>query len=192
MIKLKYFLTIICIFASLSLSAKHLEFMGIPISGTINSFQAKLQAKGCSLASNNKDLPTGIRGFTGVFAGKDCDIIVWYNHKTKIVYQVRAVVDCGSSLDNAHNTFLYYKNLLNQKYKEIALTSDMLEDSSNGDYNFDMVILEPPIEVGAQAIGTINLFIIEYDTYPSSYGVSITYEDLENSTKNENETLNDL
>lgn len=189
---LRLLLSFLSLLFALVVSAKHLEFMGIPITGTINSFQTKLQGKGCSLYKYNSELPTGIRGFNGVFAGKDCNIYVWYNHRSKIVYKVRAVVDCGTSLESSHNTFRYFKNLLLQKYEGLALNSDMLEDSSNGEYDFDMIVIEPPIQVGAPAIGGITLNIIEYDTFPISYGVAITYEDIENSSKNENDTLNDL
>ena len=177
---------------SFSLNAKHLEFMGTPITGTITSFQTKLQSKGCSIAKGNNQLPSGIRGFKGVFAGKDCDIYVWYNHRTKQVYKVRAISDCGSALDVAHNTPHYYKNLLNQKYEGISLNSDMLEDSTNNEYEFDMVVIQPPIEVGARALGTIDVHIIDYDGYPTTYGVAITYEDIEGSSQNEQNTLNDL
>ena len=187
-IVLLFFTMLFCFVAQ----AKHLEFMGIPITGTITTFQSKLLAKGCSLAKGNNQLPSGIRAFKGVFAGKDCDIIVWYNHKTKIVYQVRAIADGGSSLDNAHNIFYYYKNMLNRKYEGEALTSDMLEDSKNGEFEFDMVVIQPPVEVGAQALGTISISIIDYDGYPITYGVAITYEDFDNSTKNEQNTLEDL
>lgn len=183
---------IIAVACCVIVQAKHLEFMGIPINGTITSFQSKLQSKGCSLSKDNNQLPTGIRGFKGVFAGKDCNIYVWYNHKTKQVYQVHAVTECGNSIDNAHNTFYYYKNLLNQKYTGMALTSDMLEDSTNGEFDFDVMVIEPPIEVGSTLLGSINVSIIEYDTYPVSYGIAITYEDFDNSSKNEQNTLDDL
>lgn len=186
--------TILILFGIILLSivaeAAHLEFMGIPINGTISSFQTKLLAKGSTVGKNNKDLPTGIRSFDGVFAGKDCEIIVWYNHRTKHVYQVRAIVEC-ISLEVAHNTFDYYKNLLNQKYSGVALTSDMLEEHSEP-YDFNMMVIEPPIEVGATLIGSISVNIIDYDTYPASYGLAITYEDFENSQKNNRNIIEDL
>lgn len=188
----KVVLLLLLILLSFAAHAKHLEFMGIPITGTITSFQSKLIAKGCSVAKGNNQLPSGIRAFKGVFAGKDRDIIVWYNHKTKIAYQVRAVADAGASLDNAHSIFYYYKNMLNRKYEGEALTSDMLEDSDNGDFEFDMMVIQPPIEVGAQIIGSISVNIIDYDGYPTTYGIAITYEDLDGSSKNEQNSLNDL
>lgn len=175
---------------SFAAEAAHLEFMGIPINGTISSFQTKLLAKGATVGKHNKDLPSGIRSFDGVFAGKDCIIIVWYNQRTKHVYQVRAIVEC-ISLEVAHNTFDYYKNLLNQKYSGVALTSDMLEEQSEP-FDFYMMVIEPPIVVGAKLIGSISVNIIDYDTYPASYGVAITYEDFENSQKNEQNIIDDL
>ncbi|MCM1256172.1 MAG: hypothetical protein NC221_08650 [Duncaniella sp.] len=171
--------------------AKHMEFMGIPINGTISSFQAKLQAKGCSVSKYSKDLPSGVRMLTGVFAGEDCNIYVWYNNKTKQVYRVRAVKDCEESLQTAHNTFYYFKNLLKQKYSDCALSSDDLEGLTSTDYEFELMVVE---EQGDDVMlrGTIDVEIIEYDTYPSQYGVSITYEDFDNTSKNEQKTLEDL
>ena len=172
--------------------AKHLEFMGIPINGSITSFQNKLLAKGCSVSKENKLLPTGIRGFHGLFAGKDCDIYVWYNPRTKIVYSVRAVAYCGSTIENAQNVFNYFKNLLTKKYEDMALTSDMLEDSDNSEYEFDLIVIQPPVKEGSEILGTISVGIIDYDDYPQTYSVAITYEDLNNSSKNEQNTLDDL
>lgn len=74
---MKKLLLFIALVLSISAHAVHLEFMGIPINGSISNFQAKLIAKGCTLDKYSKELPTGIRGFKGVFAGKDCQIIVW-------------------------------------------------------------------------------------------------------------------
>ena len=74
----------------------------------------------------------------------------------------------------------------------ISLNSDMLEDSTNNEYEFDMVVIQPPIEVGAKALGTIDVHIIDYDGYPTTYGLAITYEDIEGSSQNEQNTLNDL
>ena len=188
----KVVLLLLVAICSFAVQAKHLEFMGIPITGSITSFQSKLIAKGCSVAKDTNHYPIGIRSFKGIFAGKDCDILVWYNPKTKIVYKVRAIADGGTSLDNTHNIFYYYKNMLNRKYEGQVVTSDMLEDSENGEFEFDMFVFQPPIEVGVQALGTISIHIIEYDVYPTTYGVAITYEDFEGSSKNEENSMNDL
>lgn len=181
---------IISLMMSLISQAAHLEFMGIPIDGTISNFQTKLLKKGCSIGRLNKYLPTGSRLYEGIFAGKECRIIVWYNHKSKKVYKTRAIVEC-SSLEIAHDTFDYYKKLLTQKYIETSLSSDFIAESSDP-YDFYMAIFEPPIEVGSPVLGVISLDIIDYESYPKSYGLAITYEDIVNSEENEQNALDDL
>lgn len=46
---------------------QHLTFMGIPITGTIDQFSAKLRAKGIRLSAR---LDKGTRGFYGTFMGE--------------------------------------------------------------------------------------------------------------------------
>lgn len=187
--KIRYILlSILCMFA-LSGSAKHLAFMGIPINGTISTFQTKLSNKGCKVSNLNYQLPSGIRMFTGVFAGNDSEIFVYFNTKTKIVYKVRVLVK-EPSLDIARSTFDYYKNLLSQKYEDVCLTSDMLEDNGLGDYEFEFLIFSTPLQEGAQLSGIIDLDVYEYDDY--EYAVRLDYTDYENAEKNEGSVMDDL
>jgi hypothetical protein len=53
-------------------------------------------------------------------------------------------------------------------------TFGMLENSNKGEYDFDVMVLEPPIEVGFQLHESISLYIIENNTYPTTYGTEIT------------------
>ena len=186
------FFFVACCFAISCYAQEHLSFMGIPITGTITSFQNKLIAKGCTLLKNNKILPTGVRGFKGVFAGKDCEIFVWFNNRTKIVYSMRAVTDSESDLDEVHNTFYYFKNRLSQKYLEIALSSDMLEDDKKSEYEYSLLVIQQPVEEGAQILGSIDVHIIDYDGLPATHSVAVTYTDFKNSSKNEQDTIDDL
>lgn len=163
--------------------------MGIPITGTINSFQTKLLAKGCRLVQYNNLLPNGIRGFEGVFAGKDCKIAVFYNNRTKQVYGVRAFINCDSS-DTAGNTFNYYKNLLTKKYEDLSIDSDDLEDSSVT--YFGMVIFEAPPQEGMEQIGEIDISIKDQDDYDNPYYVAIEYIDAIGYRENVKDLMNDL
>lgn len=189
MSRLRICLALILCFISLQLSAKHLEFMGIPITGTINSFQTKLLAKGCKLAQYNNLLPNGVRGFEGVFAGKDCRIAVLYNNRTKQVYEVRVLVDCDSS-DTAENTFNYYKNLLTKKYKDLSIHVDNWEDSPKT--SFVLVIFEVPPQDGMEPIGFIGITINDQDDYDNPYFVEIDYIDAIGMSENEKDLMNDL
>lgn len=73
-------LLIVCL-AVTSANAQHLDFMGIPLDGTIANFQSKLLNKGCHIMKYNSRIPVGIRGYDGIFAGKQAAIFVYYNPK---------------------------------------------------------------------------------------------------------------
>ena len=86
---MKKFVLLFCFFISISCLAqqRHLTFMGIPIDGTINTFEAKLKSKGMlPNTETNKSLPFGKRMFRGVYIGRNVNITVNYTGKTKTVY----------------------------------------------------------------------------------------------------------
>lgn len=70
------FSILLCLFAFNAMAQnEHLKFMGIPLDGTIDAFQKKLEAKGVKydkIISNS--IPIGVRGFKGRFAGEDAEI----------------------------------------------------------------------------------------------------------------------
>lgn len=183
---------ILFLFCTMILNAKHLEFMGIPINGTISNFQTKLQAKGCKIHKFNSSVPTGVRAFTGTFAGEDCQIFVYYNKKNQKVYRVRAVTESTSSIESAKSEYHYFKNLLDRKYVGRALTADMLEDYDENDFEYSWAVIEEPVQEGAELLGSIYLEILDLDEYVDDYAVAITYEDFENSDVIEQDVLDDL
>lgn len=176
----------------LNIQAKHLEFMGIPITGTITNFQSKLIAKGCTLLKGNSQLPVGTRLFKGVFTGKQCDICVYYNYKTNQVYKVGVVFDGNESLSDVHDDFDSLKDLLKKKYSGKTITSDMIDDIKFDRYEFELLVFEPPIDDDSEPIGVIRETIYDDDDYPKTYALALLYTDIENSEKNEQSTLEDL
>ena len=190
--RLRVFLVSLSLLLGISLNAQHLRFMGIPIDGPITAFQTKLSAKGFTLAPESKQLPMGVRAYYGQFLGKDSSVLVYYSTHTKEVYQVLVAISCGTTDDEAKNAFEYYKDLLKQKYEEVSLNSDMLENSTNGVLEFDMAIMQPPIEVGTKLLGYIEMHMNRDTDFPYEYYISLTYEDLENKAKRDANLLNDL
>lgn len=66
--------------------------MGVPLDGTISTFQKKIADKGVSYNPKlSKIFPVGCRAFDGIFAGHKAEIIVYYDNKSKIVYRAKAV-----------------------------------------------------------------------------------------------------
>lgn len=79
--------------------AQHMKFMGIPLDGTIDSFQAKLAAKGIKPDKQyNATTPVGSRFFEGIFCGYQAEFYAYYNAKTKNVYRCKACI-CNTSLN---------------------------------------------------------------------------------------------
>lgn len=67
--------------ASLAQNANdHLKFMGIPITGTITQFQAKLKTKGVVIdTKESSKVNVGIRVFKGDFVGQKSRFYVYYS-----------------------------------------------------------------------------------------------------------------
>ena len=100
------------------LAQQHLSFMGIPINGTINSFELKLKAKGVMPdRESNKSRPYGERLFNGLYLGRKCAILVRYTGKTKSVYGV----EIGFSDENPNKVSSFESDFIEgvkKKYKE--------------------------------------------------------------------------
>ena len=82
--------------------------------------------------------------------------------------------------------FDYYKEKLNQKY--VGLTSDMIDEHTD-DNSYSIMVIQPPVRVGATVLGVIGLEIKENDY---DYSLWIDYTDIQNSTNNEEQSTNDL
>lgn len=101
----------------------HLDFLGIPINGFIDSFQKKLANKGIFIDSqNNRYAEKGVRIFKGSFYGyKDCEIKVLYNEKNNIVFRVDVIIkDFPETNDNVIGTIVHQ---LTTHYKQANLKS---------------------------------------------------------------------
>ena len=90
----------------------HLEFKGIPITGTIDNMVNKLKAQGYELIESQDDAAK----LKGYFANEKCTVIVSTTPKNKTVYQVAVLLgqkDTWSSLKSDYNNF---KEQLSKKY----------------------------------------------------------------------------
>lgn len=165
---------------------EHLKFMGIPLTGTINSFQTKLAAKGINydkVASSQSQ--SGVRCFKGVFSGENADIFVFYNEKTKVVYRAKAVIDYSKE-DLAKQGYSKFSSMLREKY----ITGDVL-DSDHNDY--PAIIIKVPDSKLEFVIGYISLYLSKpsYSFLDDRY-LHIDYEDFDNSVSDKDKNMDDL
>ena len=96
-------------------SNKHLTFMGIPITGTLENFAQKMEAKGCKKKYSNKR----IIGLEGEFAGySGCKITVFKILNRNIVRKVVVSFPTVSSWTRLEKEYNQFKDMLTNKYGE--------------------------------------------------------------------------
>lgn len=176
--------------ASFAQANTHIKFMGIPLTGTIAQFQAKLVAKGCTYNKvASATIPNGTRAFKGTFVGNKVDIFVYYDTKTKIVYRTKAVVS-GVTEDIAEQEYSKIKDLLTQKYGSDF--DDMYVGTQGGKESVSFVSANDEGEIN----GLIDLFITQdEETWvraPYNYNLHIDYNDRINTKKHENQQLDEI
>ena len=165
---------------------EHLKFMGIPLTGTITTFQTKLAAKGISydkVASSQTE--SGVRCFKGVFSGEKANIYVYYNEKTKVVYRAKAVIEYPTE-DIAKQNYSKFSSMLREKY----ITGDFV-DSDHDDY--PAIIIRVPNSKLEFYIGNIALYLAKgsYSFLKERY-LHIDYEDFDNSVSDMDNNMDDL
>ena len=165
---------------------EHLKFMGIPLTGNINSFQTKLKAKGFEVDKQiNKYAPVGTRIFKGLFAGENAQISVFYNRKHKRVY--RAI-----SIFNVTDQYFFDQkkyelaNMLRQKYSSMYIDA--------GENGLSIYVTN---NLGTTNLGHIDLFDRTEDPnlsnyFTTTYCIHVDYWDTTNSDKNEDDRMEDL
>lgn len=164
--------------------------MGIPLTGTITQFQAKLVAKGCSYNKvASASISNGTRAFKGTFVGNKVDIYVYYDTNTKIVYRTKAVVN-GVSEDIAVQEYSKVKNLLSKKYGSDS--EDMYVGTNDGKESVSFISANEEGEIN----GSIDLFITQDEeswiSAPYNYNLHIDYNDRINTNKHENQQLDEI
>lgn len=149
----------------------HIKFMGIPIDGTISTFEQKLISKGLKpIKDFNENSPSGDRYFNGVFAGYESVILVKYNPKTKIVYKVAVCID-RADYSYVQDLYAEFIDLLLRKYKDWNSGTDEGQTMCRW-WNDD---------------GDIGLV-----PNKQSNNLIIIYQDNANSDKNEESEISDL
>lgn len=162
----------------------HLKFMGIPLDGTINQFQAKLAAKGVTLdVAANKHVRVGARAFKGSFSGKNAQIFVYYDESSKVVYRAKAVIE-SYDINIWENNYNYFVNMLSTKYSDAYTEEGKHENKESLSFHV------PNDELAVyKYLGTIDVY---RSTNLYTFTVHVDYSDTVNSIKHRNRNLDDL
>ncbi|MFI3331633.1 MAG: hypothetical protein R3Y38_07490, partial [Rikenellaceae bacterium] len=93
---------------------EHMEFKGIPISGHIDSFVAKLESSGFKKKTVN--LNDNACVLTGQFVGKACEVFVICSPKTKQVWKVAVFLPKSSGWHSIKGDYNSFKTQFTTKY----------------------------------------------------------------------------
>ena len=147
--------------------------MGIPITGTIDQFSAKLKVKGIRYDYKvSARLDKGTRGFYGTFMGESNRFMtVDFNPYTKIVYEVTVFLS-NCTYTQAWNKYIKIYPIIANKYKDKLLCGEERDDD-NKEKDAYFYLEDGDI--------TIRLSYDE-DTY--EYYNVVSYTDLINKRKN--------
>ena len=105
----------------------HLTFMGIPITGTLENFAQKMEAKGFKKKYSNKR----IIGLEGDFAGySECKIYVYKTPNRNIVYKVVVFFPKESSWTRLEKEYNQFKDMLTNKYGEPSWSSETFKEGA--------------------------------------------------------------
>ena len=176
--------TLLCLVTILSYGqTKHLTVLGIPITGSISTFQQKLAVKNYRVdAKANKELPIGQRAFKGRFSGHECSLIAYYFPDDKTVYRVRVSIDFLKA-SNADAAYKEIKRNLLRKYKNASPKMGYRD----GHESMSAMIIDDDDDI----LGFIDMIVFEGDDIYDSILV-VGYTDMDGEAKAEKRHTDDL
>ena len=109
-------------------SNNHLTFKGIPITGTVENFAQKMEAKGFRKIDSNKRCVV----FKGEFAGySGCNILVVKVPNRNVVYKVVVFLPPKSSWARLEEEYNQFKGMLTNKYGEPLGSSETFKEGAS-------------------------------------------------------------
>ena len=164
---------------------EHFKFLGIPLDGSIEEFEAKLCDKGFIREMESRESEINKRNYKGLFAGYDSDVTIEFNPRNRNVYSACVLITRSDpkTILKLYEKFRddYLQKYPENKYREIDLEdypsmAMWFNDSSN-----------------KKEIGQVTILAL-----PTMYEIfgycslTISYTDKANKEKNDNSKLDDL
>jgi hypothetical protein len=174
------YLLIALLFTVTNLSAQHLTFKDIPITGHMDVYAQKLVAQGYKIESKGEQFVS----LVGQFAGSKCDILVLGSKKSKTTWKVVAYFPKKTTWLDLKSEYELLKNSLIKKYGDSESYESFLKPYYEGDdYEMQAVRTEKIIwkSFWENNIGYITLGI------KATERVSISFEDKTNSQLDDQE-----
>ena len=161
----------------------HLEFKGIPITGTLDNMINKLKAQGYELVDVFDEEDAAI--LEGKFANENCELYVWSTPKTKIVYKILVKFDSKDSWWTLKSNYKKLKEQLGTKYNvRPDATEGFLDPYYEGDgYELQAIRLGKSLHISEFELGEGKIELLIAD----SPNVRLYYTDAIGGNLNEQE-----
>jgi hypothetical protein len=192
--------------------SEHLKFMGIPLDGKISSFNRELQKKGFVLdAFSGKEFDGYI--YNGIFAGEKAQVFVYFDAKSKIVYQAAVIIkryskdsviklyeDMRDMLDEKYSqneAVRFYENMLveyGEEMKEEGITPFQWKRTTEEE-GYEATTICLPNSERNHLLGDIKVFVrdmISNVTNSTEYYLFIKYSDWQNDNSQRKNRMDDL
>lgn len=172
---------------------QHLEFMGIPIDGTLNAFARKLQAKGMKIIGREDN---GI-ALSGNFAGyNDCFIAILSDPSGKTVWKAGVFFTDYDSWSSLSSCYFRLKDMLTQKYGTPYNCVEEFQSITQPNDDFTRMLYTKMDQCNYASLfempeGYIILDIVNGITTPDP-SVRLTYTDRINEQKKDRSAMDDL
>ena len=164
----------VVLLASVAVHAQHLDFMGVPINGTLEQFGKGLQAKGFVLTEDVEGDPR--KWYEGTFEGEEVTLVVSPTPVSGTVYGVMAVVEVKRKDEkNAKVIFEKFNKIVVERYGDNRKEYDESRDETH---------LQTTHYVNKNQ-GNITVSIQDM---VGGYAVSIDYLDIVNLLKKDDES----
>ena len=166
--KIFTFILLVCI--AILAKADHMSFMGIPIDGSITSFQSQLSSKGFKFIQKSEEG----RLYKGKFFGETVSVFVYYDNKNKTVNSVLVIfpedhlVPCRTLYDRLSRSLAEKYLLVEEKTNKGYLNPVELRESSFAYKSQDQIL---------------GLITLSEDNKYNDYWCTIMYYDNENMKK---------
>lgn len=176
---MKKLLLILFVLFSIGVNAQtesHLEFKGIPITGSLDNMVGKLKSQGYELIKIVENAAV----LEGKFANENCELYVWCTPKTKIVYQILVKFDSKDSWWSLKSDYQKLKEQIRTKYNVTPdVAEGFLKPYYEGDgYELQAIRLSKSIHSSEFKLseGEITLMIIDSPCVKLYYMDAIGYK----------------
>ena len=183
------FLILACLMSlNIQAQVEHIKFMGIPVDGTLKTFEKQLKKKGFIPDFRFKDLPEELFPDSRIYKGSFADdnnvgLVFKCDKNTKIVYSANVLIECTTEREMV-SKYESYLPMYQEKYADSEF-KEFQNERKNG--------VTIPV-FNSNHDGVIGMIILAKDIDPDThaYKVTIEYFDGFNLNRVNANSLNDL